>query len=314
MAIDETCPDCGGTEHQLLSPGLLKCVHVIHWTEQELVTEYVTVDDPGMFYNMGLRGTTSVPQQRWVDVERSRVCDNVYEVDTPMTSTQCQFGPGGKPCGAFAVGFCSDCQGPVCRRHGSFYDDRLLCDGCKAAVAAVNQQRATAERAAALAVQQEQARERRERDRAKEAADLAAVEAEKSAALARGESLDVSRAAQDYIMALLAKLGQMGYPGLDAYTPESTSRFRRAKPVPAYYLETVKGPKQYIRAEPYEPTVQLYVTLDGNLIATGPPARQWVTEEVALKLHYLALEHRATVPVPYGLRTLEGYNFLPALK
>lgn len=302
MAIDEPCPACGGTEYVLLSPGLHRCIHLVRWTVRELVTEYVTVDDPGAFYNMGLRGTTTAAQQRWVDVEKSRVCDNEYEVDTPMTGTPCQLGPEGKSCGAFAVGFCSDCSKAVCRHHGMYFEDRLVCGGCKATITTARKQ------AAATRLAADQAAEAA-RQQATEAEAARAVQAERDTALAAGESLDPKIAARQYIAALLAELAKKGYPGLDAYTMPAKGRFSRSKAIPCYYLDTVKGSKGYTRGDPYEPLVKLYVTLDGQLISDGTPARQWADEEIAVHLHTRGLEYRVDIPVPYALRTLRGYNF-----
>lgn len=158
MSVTDTCPQCGGHRHRILSPGLHQCENVVHWAEKELVTEYVTVDDPGMFHNFGLRGTKDVPQERWADVEKSRVCAHIYEVDTPMAMTPCQLGPDDKACGAFAVGSCSECMKPVCRYHASYFDSRLLCDPCKLPIEARRNEEMEARRAADAALADEQRR------------------------------------------------------------------------------------------------------------------------------------------------------------
>jgi hypothetical protein len=65
-----------------------------------------------------------VPVTRWADVPRSRVCGTVYELEAPMTTVPCALRPGGRTCGAFAVGLCSECGAAVCRHHGSRRDPR----------------------------------------------------------------------------------------------------------------------------------------------------------------------------------------------
>jgi hypothetical protein len=121
MPIEERCPEC---------------TNVITWVEPEQVTEQVMQDDPGLFYNLGIRGMSPAPVTRWVNVSKSRVCKKVYELDSPMT-IPCGYRPGGKECGAFAVGRCSECGAAVCRYHGSYFDDRLLCEGCKTRIETV---------------------------------------------------------------------------------------------------------------------------------------------------------------------------------
>jgi hypothetical protein len=171
MAVEEECPECGGASRRLLSPGLAECANVITWIEQEQVTECVMQDDPALFYNAGIHGMRPVPVTRWVDVSKSRICGKVYELDAPMTTLACAYRPGGKECGAFAVGKCSECTAAVCRFHGSYFDDRLLCEACKTRIAtawreeearrqaelrdsAENERRVAAERAAARAAKQ----------------------------------------------------------------------------------------------------------------------------------------------------------------
>ncbi|MGI5211802.1 hypothetical protein [Plantactinospora sp. CA-290183] len=173
MPIDEACPACGSTSHRLRSPGLRECANVITWYEQE--TTWAAEPDMNMQIHFGIPGLRQVPITR--NVQRSRVCGQVYEVDTPMSVVACALGPDGKSCGAFAVGLCSDCSRPVCRHHGSFFDDRLLCDGCRSSIVAERrdadaQRQAEAAQAARDQAEAERARAQAERDR--QAAETAA--------------------------------------------------------------------------------------------------------------------------------------------
>jgi hypothetical protein len=112
------CPDCGGSEYRVISPGLHECRHEIVWYEKQLV------DDPGVYFAYGRPGMKSV------DVRRSRVCGHRYEEDAPTMGTLCRAHADGQTCGAFAVGMCADCTTPVCRYHSEFKHDRLLCRKC----------------------------------------------------------------------------------------------------------------------------------------------------------------------------------------
>lgn len=164
MPINESCPECGGTARDLLSPGLCRCASVITWTVQEKVTRFAAETDRDMLYRGGVYGTKRVPIAEWETVVKSRACGHVYELDVPMTTLPCAYRPGGKECGAFAVGYCSDCRTAVCRYHGSYYDDRLLCDTCKSTIETTRREEAEALVAA-------------ERERAEELARQAAAKA-----------------------------------------------------------------------------------------------------------------------------------------
>lgn len=179
MPIDEPCPECGGLSRVLISPGLAECSSVITWTEMERRIHYVTVEDPAIYDTFGFRGTKEVPVVRQVEVVRSRVCGHRYELETTMSTVVCVSGPEGK-CGAFAVGYCADCEKSVCRHHGQYVEGRLLCDSCREVVearrrAAEAEQVVAAEAAAAaerrLAAERSSAEEARraqeERDRKK---------------------------------------------------------------------------------------------------------------------------------------------------
>jgi hypothetical protein len=97
------------------------------------VTEYVLVDDAASFYNLGLRRMIEEPVTRMVEQEFSRICGHVYEIEVPVVTVECTSGANGL-CGAFAVGRCADCRNAVCRQHGTYVDDRLLCDACRATI------------------------------------------------------------------------------------------------------------------------------------------------------------------------------------
>ncbi|MCX6397591.1 MAG: hypothetical protein NTV23_13980 [Propionibacteriales bacterium] len=172
MPIEDACPECGGVEHRLISPGLAECTSTIRWTEIEQQVSYETVDDPGAFYNLGLRGTKQVAVTRNVEVEHSRICGHRFELEVGMSTVACVSGPDGK-CGAFAVGHCADCSNPACRFHGQFFDGRLLCDICRVAIE--NQRALEAAEAAKIAATE--AEKRRQ-----QAAEHARIESEKQAA------------------------------------------------------------------------------------------------------------------------------------
>ena len=155
------CPEFGGSEYRVISPGLHECIHEIVWYEKQMV------DDPGVYFAYGRPGMKSV------DVRRSRVCGHRYEEDTPTMGTTCRAHPDGQMCGAFAVGICADCTTPVCRYHSKFAYDRLLCFSClqeRNRPAQEAQARAEAEAAAARDREAElyQAQAQRDRDRYQE--------------------------------------------------------------------------------------------------------------------------------------------------
>lgn len=163
-----TCPECGGHDAEQIVPGRLRCVSEIEdvsWVQSR---------------DAFAERLTGQPRMREDRVVRKRTCGHEYAVEVPLSQDICRGTESGKPCGAYSVGVCVNCDSPVCSEHVSRIGGLLICRRCERgsvpAVVPELREHLERERQIELAAQQEAQNRallaQQEKDAAAEAARL----------------------------------------------------------------------------------------------------------------------------------------------
>lgn len=93
-----TCPQCGGTELRILTPGSYECMSPV------LVGMLPNAHGPGMHQ------------------PAHRLCGHLFQIGAGPSGETC-------PCGRFAIGRCQGCDRALCGMHGA-RTSRFLCSDC----------------------------------------------------------------------------------------------------------------------------------------------------------------------------------------